>query len=299
MSYSQGIQELRSVAEIYNLCNFNMSISNQCNDMAKSIGDGEATRWNYLWVTPLNLAGSCLGIVLAPVAAAVNLAASLVFALAACCSTGDERVVQGLKAFVFLGSALSAVTDNIITLFARIFAVKTDELTYFGPTVSAKLIACHYGMPPEAAAVVTYNNVALLMSFVRAMQNSRIFQRLEDIFTSPRLMLQFANALQSEDDRLIPQLIQTEEVQNLVASITRLLQDPVIGTIIQRGMQDPVIQQMRQEAMDEYANDQDTQVLYAAFRQFLPEVAEQLTALNRLADNAAQESQGQSNHAFA
>jgi hypothetical protein len=222
-------EEVQCFTRVHHLCNFNMSVSYICNDSAKSIDRGELSKWNYIWVVPLNLAGSVGGILYAPLAAVVHLLAYAIFNIIECCVDDPrDKVMNRMMANTLLGGAVSSLTDNIVTLFARIFVPATNELTYLGPTVTAKLIACQiesYGngihVPPE---LTSYENVAQIVSIGRAFiecieeNESRITELMQHPAVGPLLR----DVIQHpEDPSSIRRLLQHPMVMSTIREVTR------------------------------------------------------------------------------
>lgn len=156
-------QEMKCYSTIHHICNFNMGLSEICHEMAKSIENHECSKWNYLWLIPTNLAASIFGIVEAPIASLVHLLAFSLFRIMECCTDIPlDKLKMRIMADTLLGGAVSALTDNIITLFVRAGDMKTGPLTYAGQAVAAKLIAGQMeseGIHIDPAAT-SYENVA-------------------------------------------------------------------------------------------------------------------------------------------
>jgi hypothetical protein len=104
------------------LINSNITPSNQINDIILEAEEGLRSKWNYLWIFPLNLGASLIGIAFGPVACIVDLLAGCLFKLLAICSSDEafkENFNQSFKNTITLG--IAQVTDFPRILLARIF----------------------------------------------------------------------------------------------------------------------------------------------------------------------------------
>jgi hypothetical protein len=76
---------------------------------------------NYIWLTPVSIAGNVLGILLTPLVVSVNLVASILFALIACVSVSDSHREIWFEAAINNASmACMMLTFGIITMAFRI-----------------------------------------------------------------------------------------------------------------------------------------------------------------------------------
>lgn len=136
--------EIKCYSMVHHICNFNMGFSEICHEMAQSIDHHECSKWNYLWLIPANLGASIFGIVDAPIAALVHLVAFCLFRIMECCTDDAlDKLKMRIVANTLLGGAVSALTDNIITLFVRAGEMKSGPLTYTGTAVAEKLTVSH------------------------------------------------------------------------------------------------------------------------------------------------------------
>ena len=102
--------------------NSNITPSNEINNLITRVEDGENSKWNYLWIFPINLGASLIGIAFAPIVCLIDLLASCLFKLLAFCSSNEE-IKENLNAY-FINTLLLGVgqaTDFPCILFFRIF----------------------------------------------------------------------------------------------------------------------------------------------------------------------------------
>lgn len=96
--------------------NCNMKLVNGTHRLIDEIKNGEMSPWNYLWVFPLNLGASLIGIALAPVAILLNLISAAIFKIYNCIAGDNEN---GLPSGFLILSA--AQIDLVCNAIFRIF----------------------------------------------------------------------------------------------------------------------------------------------------------------------------------
>lgn len=109
--------------------NSNIIPSVSINEFTQKISDGEKSKWNYLWVYPINLAASLIGLALAPIAAIIDLIVGTVFFLLSGCTTERANTSIEYMAFIVAGAAQLTVIPAV--LFARIVYPPA-----FGPNIN-------------------------------------------------------------------------------------------------------------------------------------------------------------------
>jgi hypothetical protein len=112
---SLGIQEA---------VNCNLLISTRTQEFAEKIENNpEKSRLHYLWIVPVNLANSIIGIAVAPIAFTINVLAAIVLKLGSLCFKSNNA-----NEMARLFSVLAAAQlDAPLTLISRIF-VPTSEV---------------------------------------------------------------------------------------------------------------------------------------------------------------------------
>lgn len=120
--------------------NCNTFLSNKITQFAELIENGDKSRLHYLWVVPINLAASLIGIALAPIAFLVNLLAGISFKIVACFfDSGEDKNHYNTAAcgFIFV-RAMAQLFCTPLILFIRIF----------NPSCSSKCVDPSAGKDP-------------------------------------------------------------------------------------------------------------------------------------------------------
>jgi hypothetical protein len=112
--------------------NSNMLPSKLINEFTQQISNGEDSKWHYLWIYPINLAASLIGIALAPIAALVDMFTATIFYLLSGCCVPEETVNSSRFHYVALSVAgVSQLTLIPFILFIRIFYPPAYNTTSF------------------------------------------------------------------------------------------------------------------------------------------------------------------------
>jgi hypothetical protein len=97
--------------------NYNLWPVGQTHDLLDEVIDGDRSKWAYLWIMPLNLGASLIGIALAPIAILLDLLCAAIFKIYNCfkCDHGNHTATR----FVQLAAMQ---VDEVFHIVGRIFS---------------------------------------------------------------------------------------------------------------------------------------------------------------------------------
>lgn len=111
---------------------YNFWPASKTHALLDKVAAGEKSKWEYLWIMPVNLGASLIGIALAPIMILIDLISAAIFKLYSCfkCDHGDETAADFM---VLAGLQI----DMVLIAVGRIFAPNCETNRPVGRWVAA------------------------------------------------------------------------------------------------------------------------------------------------------------------